>query len=140
MEKNKKISKIIFAVNYFYLLLPNKLTKPIHMQTKLKKGTNIFKELSFDGRYNDFTDFYDENKTEIYKSIIELFAEFKVSRKKSLNLQISAKIRGLDWDTEFTFKKDETIILTRDVMPYFENMEDYETCSEIILLKKDLTS
>jgi hypothetical protein len=110
------------------------------MQTKLRKSPNIFKELSFDGRYNDFTDFYDENKTEIYKSIIELFAEFKVSRKKSLNLQISAKIRGLDWDTEFTFKKDETIILTRDVMPYFENMEDYETCSEIVLLKKDLTS
>lgn len=110
------------------------------MQTKPKKTTNLFKELSFDGRYNDFTDFYDENKTEIYKSIIELFAEFKKNKKKSLNLQISAKIRGLDWDTEFTFKRDETIILTRDVMPYFENMEDYETCSEIVSLNKDLTS
>ena len=108
------------------------------MQTK--KSSNLFKELSFDGRYNDFTDFYDENKTEIYRSIIELFGEFKNCRKKSLNLKISAKIRGLDWDTEFTFKKDETIILTRDVMPYFENMEDYETCSEIVSLNKDLTS
>jgi hypothetical protein len=109
------------------------------MQIKSKKSSNVFKELSFEGRYNDFTDFYDENKTEIYKSIIELFGEFKNGRKKSLNLQISAKIRGLDWDTEFTFKRDETIILTRDVMPYFENMEDYETCSEIVSLKKDLT-
>jgi hypothetical protein len=109
------------------------------MTTKLKKNSNVFKELSFNGRYNDFTDFYDDNKTEIYKSIIELFGEFKNSRKKSLNLQISAKIRGLDWDTEFNFKRDETIILTRDVMPYFENIEDYETCSEIISLKKDLT-
>jgi hypothetical protein len=108
------------------------------MQTK--KSSNPFKELSFDGRYNDFTDFYDENKTEIYRSIIELFGEFKNCRKKSLNLKISAKIRGLDWDTEFTFKRDETIILTRDVMPYFENIEDYETCSEIVSLNKDLTS
>ncbi len=110
------------------------------MQIKSKKSSNVFKELSFEGRYIDFTDFYDENKTEIYKAIIELFAEFKKSRKKSLNLQISAKIRGLDWDTEFTFKRDETINLTRDVMPYFENMEDYETCSEIVSLNKDLTS
>jgi hypothetical protein len=108
------------------------------MQTK--KSSNLFKELSFEGRYNDFTDFYDENKIDIYKSIIELFSEFKKNKKKSLNLQISAKIKGLDWDTEFTFKRDETIILTRDVMPYFENIEDYETCSEIVSLNKDLTS
>lgn len=110
------------------------------MELTPKKTSKIFKHLSFEGRYNDFTDFYDENKTEIYKSIIELFSEFKKTKKKSLNLQISAKIKGLDWDTEFLFKRDETIILTRDVMPYFENIEDYETCSEIFELNKDLTS
>jgi hypothetical protein len=110
------------------------------MLTKSKKTSNIFKELSFEGKYNDFTDFYNENKTEIYKSIIELFSEFKQNKKKSLNLQISAKIKGLDWDTEFNFKRDETIILTRDVMPYFENIEDYETCSKIFSLNKDLTN
>lgn len=104
-----------------------------------RKKTNTFKELSFEGDYSDFKDFYDENKTEIYKSIIELFNEFKNSKKKGLNLQISAKIKGLDWDTEFTFKRDETIILTRDVIPYFESIEDYETCSKIISLEKDLT-
>jgi hypothetical protein len=104
-----------------------------------RKKTNIFKELSFDGEYPDFTDFYNENKIVIYKSIIELFEEFKNNKKKSLNLQISAKIKGLDWDTEFAFKRDETIILTRDVIPYFEGIEDYETCSKIISLEKDLT-
>jgi hypothetical protein len=110
------------------------------MSTNSKKTLNIFKKLNFDGRYNDFNDFYGENKTEIYKSIIEIFAEFKKTKKKSLNLQISAKIKGLDWDTEFNFKRDETIILTRDVMPYFENIEDYETCSEIFSLNKELTN
>ena len=110
------------------------------MLTNPKKTLNIFKKLNFDGRYNDFNDFYSENKTEIYKTIIEIFAEFKKTKKKSLNLQISAKIKGLDWDTEFNFKRDETIILTRDVMPYFENIEDYETCSEIFSLNKELTN
>lgn len=109
------------------------------MQTKLKNSRNVFKQLSFDGRYHDFSDFYDENKTEIYKSIIELFADFKNNKKKSQILQISAKIKGLDWDTEFIFKRDEIIILTRDVMPYFEKIEDYETCSEIVFLNKELT-
>jgi hypothetical protein len=104
-----------------------------------RKKPNTFKELSFEGEYSDFTDFYSENKSEIYKSIIELFSEFKNTKKKSLNLQISANIRGLDWDSEFNFKRDETFILTRDVIPYFEQIEDYETCSEIISLNKDLT-
>lgn len=104
-----------------------------------RKKTNVFKELSFEGKYSDFTDFYDENKTEIYKSIVELFGEFKITKKKSLNLQISAKIKGLSWDTEFTFKRDESIILMRDVVPHFESIEDYETCSQIISLNKDLT-
>jgi hypothetical protein len=105
-------------------------------QTRRNKS---FKELSFDGKYSDFTDFYNENKTEIYESIVELFQEFKTTKKKSLNLQISAKIKGLNWDTEFTFKRDEVIILTRDIIPHFEGIEDYETCTKIISLNKDLT-
>jgi hypothetical protein len=110
------------------------------MSTIQKKTSNIFKKLDFDGRYEDFNDFYGENKKEIYKSIIEIFTEFKKSKKKSLNLQISAKIKGLDWDTEFNFKRNETFILTRDVIPYFEQIEDYETCSEIFSLSKELTN
>lgn len=110
------------------------------MSTKPKKTSNVFRELSFEGSYNDFTDFYDENKIEIYKSIIDLFSEFKNNNKKSLNLRISAKIKGLDWDTEFNFKRNETIILTRDVMPFFEKIEEYEICTEILSLNKDLTN
>ena len=45
----------------------------------------------------------------------------------------------MDWDTEFTFNRDETIVLKRDVLPYFEDIEDYESCSEILNLYKDLT-
>lgn len=102
--------------------------------------TKNFKVLNFDGEYTGFTEFYEENKTEIYKSIIELFSEFKKTKKKTLTLEIHAKIKGFDWDTDFSFNKDETIILTRDVIPYFEKLEEYEFCNEIIDLHKDLTS
>jgi hypothetical protein len=111
------------------------------MSENIKKpSSNIFKVLTFEGEYDGFTDFYSENKSEIYRTIIDLFNEFKNNKKKTLNLGISAKIKGLDWDTEFSFKRNESIILTRDVIPYFESLENYEICSEIIELHKDLTS
>jgi hypothetical protein len=110
------------------------------MSTIRTKTSNSFKKLNFDGTYYDFNDFYGENKTEIYKSIIEIFTEFKKSKKKNLNLHISAKIKGLDWDTDFIFNRSDTIILTRDIIPYFESIENYEFCSEIYLLNKELTN
>jgi hypothetical protein len=103
-----------------------------------KRNQNIFKEIKIEGKYNEFNDFYDSNKELIYKSIIELFHEFKKTRKKTLTLYVSAKIKGLEWDTEFNFTKNESFVLKRDLMPFFEDNEDYETCSEIISLTKDL--
>jgi hypothetical protein len=99
-----------------------------------------FRELKLSGKYNDFTDFYDENKEIIYKSILEVFREFKVTKKKSLSLYVSAKIKGLEWDTEFNFHKEEAIVLKRDLMPFFESVEDYETCMEIKTLYGELTN
>ena len=105
-----------------------------------KKPSTVFKELKLSGNYEDFKDFYDDNKEIIYKSIIELFTGFKKTRRKNLTLLVAAKIKGLDWDTEFNFNRKETVVLKRDVMPYFEEIEDYETCGEIINLHNELTS
>lgn len=112
------------------------LSKP----RKPKKHSSLpFKKVKIDGNYGDFKDFYDNNKELIYKSIIDLFSEFKRTRKKTLTLCIEARIKGLEWDTEFNFTKKESFILKRDVMPYFEEIEDYETCGEIINLHNQLT-
>ena len=105
-----------------------------------KKSNSTFKKLVISGNYNEFNDFYEKNKEIIYKSIIELFSEFKKTRKRTLSLHVSARIKGLEWDTEFNFNRNESIVLKRDVIPYFEEKEDYETCGEIINLHKDLTS
>lgn len=108
--------------------------------TTTKKNPSSFKVLSFKEKYLDFTVFYDLNKTRIYKSIVEIYKEFNNSKHNCLSLHIEAKINGTDWDTEFKFKRDETIILMRDVMPYFEKMEDYETCGVIKKLYLSLTN
>lgn len=97
-----------------------------------------FKKLIIKKDYECFNDFYDTNKNTIYKLIVEVFSEFLNTRKKSLSLYISAKIQDLVWDTEFNFTKDEYFILKRDLMPYFEKIEDYETCCEIVKLYDEL--
>jgi hypothetical protein len=104
-----------------------------------KRSTQPDIVLNIEGSFNDFTDFYDGNKEVIYKNILDLFELLRTTRKKKLTLSVVAKIRGLEWDTDFTFSKDDKETLLRDVMPYFEQVEDYEVCSKIIKLHKDLT-
>lgn len=84
--------------------------------------------------YPDFESFMNTNREKIYRGIIEIFNELKTTKRKSLSMSLFANINGFNWDTEFSFTKDEAIVLTRDLIPYFQEIEDYETCSEIITL------
>lgn len=104
-----------------------------------KRNKKPFKELIIKGLYKDWKSFYEPNKEEIYKSIIEIFEEFKNTKKRSLVLKMSAKFKDADWNTEFEFHRNETIVLKRDILPYFEETEDYETCSKVVKLHKELT-
>jgi hypothetical protein len=97
------------------------------------------KELIFKGIYKDYDSFYDDNKPIIYKTIFDLFKGFKDKRKKTLILYLSAKIKDVEWETTFTFHRDELIILTRDIMPFFEAIEEFELCGEINSFCKDFT-
>lgn len=116
------------------------MSKPTQKNAPKKKSTQPDFVLNLDGFYKDFTDFYGKNKETIYRSILNLFVELKTTTKDSLTLMVTAKIKGLEWDTDFTFSKKDAKSLIRDVMPFFEQNEDYETCSEIIKLHKDLTN
>ena len=81
-----------------------------------KRRKKPYKELIINGVYKDWKGFYEPNKEEIYKSIIEIFEEFKNTRKKSLVLKLSAKFKDADWNTEFEFHRSETIVLKRDIL------------------------
>jgi hypothetical protein len=90
-----------------------------------------FKEIVFEETYTSFKDFYSDNNEIIYQGIIELFQEFVNTKKKKLTLFIRGQINEIVWDTEFNFTREESFILTRDLLPYFESVEDYETCLSI---------
>ena len=100
----------------------------------------IFRDLIFKKKFKSYGQFHSENKEKIYKTIIDLFKEFNVVKNKTLSMTISANIENIEWNTELIFNRDESYILKKDVMPYFEKIEDYETCSEIINLSKSLTN
>ena len=106
----------------------------------IKKELKPAKSLTFNKFYKNYDDFYSDTKTEIYKSIFEIFKEFKDRRKKTLMLSISAVIREENWCTELIFNRDEHIVLRRDLMPYFEDLEEFEICGEINSLYKEFTN
>jgi hypothetical protein len=98
-----------------------------------------FKELIFSEKYKSYTEFHLKNKEEIYKSIVELFKNFIDTKNKTQSIIISATIENIEWTTELIFNKKEFNVLKNDIMPYFEDNEDYEMCSEIINVTKNLT-
>ena len=104
------------------------------------KTKTPYKTMYIKGKYTDFNDFYDINKKSIYENIVEVFKGFKDTKKRVLSLYIQAIIQGLEWDTEFKFSRNETIVLSRDVIPFFEGIEDYEKCAEIKNLYEYLTN
>lgn len=107
------------------------------MKSKKKKA---YREIVFKESYPDFKTFYDVNKEEIYRNIIEVYKGFTINKRKILELHISAKIDKFEWNTDFNFHRYDIQPLKKDIMPYFEEIEDYEVCGEIIKLHKELTT
>lgn len=99
-----------------------------------------YKTLKIDGNYADFTTFYEQNKKIIYDSIYETFLGFLKKEEKKLILQVSTNIEEVLWETEFIFVEEDSIILKRDLMPFYEKTEDYEMCSKILELEKVFTN
>ena len=90
-----------------------------------------FVELKLEKNYVNFDDFFDSTRDEIYRSIVKLFKGFLETNEKKLTLHITAQIDGMEWETDFNFTNDQFYILTRDVLPYFEDNDEYEICIEI---------
>lgn len=105
---------------------------------KIKTNVQTSKFL-IKGKYSDFSDFYGVNKVEIYRELIKLFNEFKKEEVSNIVLNVSSKINGFNFKTKLNFKREEINILLRDIKPYFEEIEDYETCGKIINLHKELS-
>lgn len=101
---------------------------------KAEKTLNkiIFKTMKISSNYKDFNEFYDQNKVKIYNEIIEIFKEFLNTKEIELSLKIEAIIKGINWNSDFTFNlMNDVRLLMSDILPYYIENEMYEKCSEI---------
>jgi len=99
-----------------------------------------FRILEYHGNYQTFDDFYFEHKSEIYESIVAVFEEFKISSKNVLTINLRSTIGGVFWNSDLSFTRDQFFILKRDILPFFEEEEDYEVCSRIMKIYNELVS
>jgi len=95
-------------------------------------------KMVIDENYKDFNDFYQNNKETIYKNIINLFKGLTKTRKRYLKLLVHSKVEGFTWGTEFVFDKSQKLILMNDILPFFEEQEEYEICGDIVKLYNSL--
>lgn len=97
-----------------------------------------FISLDLNNNYQSFDHYYTDSKEIIFKSIVKLFQGFVDTDNNELTLHIMSSIGGLAWDTDFTFTKDQYPILKSDILPFFENNDDFDVCIEIRELYKKL--
>ena len=100
----------------------------------MKNLKKPYKRLVIEGEYCNFQNFYEINKKLIYDSIYETFNGFIYEDTKNLTLFVSTKIENVQWETEFVFKRKDHPILKKELMPYYESVEDYEMCEKLVKL------
>jgi hypothetical protein len=101
---------------------------------------DYFRILEYHGNYQTFEDFYSEHKSEIYESIVSIFEKFKSSSKNVLTINLRATIGSVFWNSDLAFTRDQFFILKRDILPFFEEEEDYEICCRIMKIYDELVS
>lgn len=87
--------------------------------------------LNVDIIYDTFNDFYNENKYNIYKKFIELFRIMSKSKKQKFTICINWNIKDATINTEYQYDKSCIDVLNEVLLPYFLELEEYETCGEI---------
>jgi hypothetical protein len=91
-----------------------------------------------DNDYSSFHEFYSKEKRVIYKKIIDVFEEILKENIKEKKLLVIARIDGVSFDTDFQIDRDNKKLLTDVIIPYFEEIEEYELCSKIITIISEL--
>ena len=92
--------------------------------------------MTFTSIYDDYNEFINDTRDPIYRTILSAFQKLK--NEESVHVNVNACIDNTNFTSEFEFTRFDTSILTNVINPYFEELEDYETCSEIIKIYTDL--
>lgn len=90
--------------------------------------------LNITKNYPTFKEFYDDSKPLIYKTLIEGYRKVSIDPNVKIKIRVNAIVEGLDFGADFIIEKQNNEIIERLnnlYLPYFEGIEDYETCEDI---------
>lgn len=90
--------------------------------------------LRLDENYPTFDEFLKKSRTVIYKTLIDGYRELSKNPESFINVVVIAKAENREFETTYHINKNYDDVIERlpnILIPYFENVEDYETCEEI---------
>jgi len=94
--------------------------------------------LRFETEYESFPSFMKESADPIYKGILSVCQNLEKVDKVALIVQ--ANIDGTEFDSTLEYTKDNISILKDVINPFYEGIEEYETCEKIMKLYSTLTN
>ena len=103
----------------------------------MKKSSIPIEVTKFEKNYSNFHEFYNECEEKIYRKMIDVYEKLKSEDIKQKNLIFTASVDGFIFDTAFLLDSTNPSLLKEVIIPFFEDREDYETCSKILSLYTD---
>lgn len=96
------------------------------------------KKITLEGEYSSFDAVFIKNKSLIFENLLDLFTTLRDPNKTEIKLSLTTMINDEQWDSELKFRRTQTDILMGDIKNHYEDVDDYETCIEIVKLHKEI--
>jgi hypothetical protein len=93
---------------------------------------NQIEEIKFEVNYPGFSEFQADCMDRIYRKFLFVYETLYLSGIETKKMVVHAKIDGVVFDSVFEISRENTDLLTDTICKYFEEIEEYETCSKIM--------
>jgi hypothetical protein len=89
-------------------------------------------------KYDNFNEYYNDNKFLIYSQVLDMFKLLSSTKKRKVKLLVTGLIGEINFETLYIYNKNKKDILKNTLLPYFKKNEEYEKCDEIIKIYDNL--
>ena len=104
----------------------------------IENNDNFDITLVFDEKYESFGEFYISTREKIFRELLFLFELISSKENHEASICVSATINDVSFSTNLTYNLSNVYLISEVILPYFEEKEDFETCSEIVKLMNKL--
>jgi len=120
----------------------NEANIPMNTEYKLNgkyhafKSDHLQKLIIIDKNYSDFQTFYKNEKRTVYLGYIDAFEMLNNLKCELIPITVRYLIEEQEFTTHLKAERSNQNRLIENILPFFEQLEEYETCSKIVKLHK----